>query len=277
MDHSSIGTRIGDYTIESVRGTEPNGVVYEATHLVLPRKACLKVMAAPSREGSVQLLREACLLEALFHRGIPRVFECGVLADKRAWFAFERIDGDTLADRLASGCLPLGELVAMLRDVAEILQHAHARGVVHRGLVAESIVCTQPTLRIRGWDRAGTVDSVQHLDARDDVYALGSIAFRALTGCLHTPAVLATEWCPTAPGELTALIDVMLDANARVRPTCEEIAERARWLATTVDAFELVKPRWTPPNGLDRDTHEPLPPPVATASFSIRIARTRSS
>jgi serine/threonine protein kinase len=279
VDHFGTGTRVGDYTIDNEVTSERNGVVYHATHLVLPRKVCLKVMTGGSRQVAVQLLREACLLEALSHAGIPRVYECGVLADKRPWVAFERIDGENLATQLARGPLSLAELVALLRDIAEVLHHAHARGVVHRGLVTEAIVCTPSRpLRIclRGWDAAGTVDSVHHLDARDDVYALGAIAFRALTGCLHTPSVSATEWCPAGPAELTALIDVMLDANARVRPTADEVAARARWLATTIEPGDLAKPRWTPPNGIDPETHEPLPPPVASSSFSIRISRTRS-
>lgn len=279
MDHLESGTRVGDYTINGEHAREPNGVVYQATHLVLPRNVFLKVMAgAWSRQAAVRLLREACMLEALGHAGIPRVYECGVLADKRPWVAFEHIDGDSLANKLAAGPLPLAELVGLVRDVAEILHHAHARGVVHRGLTAEAIVYTparQLAVCVRGWDGAGTVDSIQHLDARDDVYALGAIAFRALTGCLHTPAVSATEWCPSAPAELTALIDVMLDGSARVRPTADEVAARARWLATTIEPLEIAKPRWTPPNGLDPDTHEPLPL-AATSNFSIRIARTRS-
>ena len=270
------GTRVGDYTIESEHSREETGTVYQATHLVLPRKVFLKVLAGVpwSRPLAVQLLREACLLEALQHSGIPRVYECGVLGDRRPWVAFQRLDGAPLAAALVSGPMAIAELVVLLRDVADILVHAHARGVVHTRVTPETIVRTperQLSVCLRGWSSARTVETTQALDAREDVYALGAIAFRALTGCLHTPAVSATEWCPSAPAELTALIDVMLDGNPRVRPTSEEVRERARWLGTTVEPMEIGKPRWTPPNGLDRETHEPLP---TTSAFSIRIGRT---
>jgi serine/threonine protein kinase len=275
-DHFVTGTRVGDYTIERECSREETGVVYQATHLLLPRKAHLKVLAgAWTRPLAVQLLREACLLEALQHPGIPRVFECGVLADRRPWVAFERLDGLSLAASLGAGVMPIPDLVVLLRDVADTLTHAHARGVVHTKLSADTVIRTPErklSVCLRGWSGARTVETTQHLDARDDVYALGVVAFRALTGCLHTPSVSATDWSPNAPAELTALIDVMLDTNARVRPTSEEVRERAGWLSTTIEPLGIGKPRWTPPNGLDRDTHQPVP--ATSSTFSIRIGRT---
>lgn len=266
------GTRVGDYTLDAEHAREETGIVYPGTHAVLPRKAFVKILGGTpwSRPHAVQLLREACLLEALQHPGIPRVYECGVMSDRRPWVAFQRIEGATLGASLNIGPMAIGDLVGLVRDVADILVHAHARGVVHTKVSADTIVRTpdrQLAVCLRGWNAARTVETTQALDAREDVYALGAVAFRALTGCLHTPSVSATDWCPSAPAELTALIDVMLDPTPRVRPTSEEVRERARWLSTTV---ELVKPRWTPPNGLDRDTHQSLP---TSSAFSIRITK----
>ena len=264
------GARVGDYTIDRELVREESGVVYQATHMVLPRKAHLKVMAgAYARPLAVQLLREACLLEALQHAGIPRVYECGVLADRKPWVATQRIDGQSLQSSLGDGPMPIADLVVVLRDVADILSHTHARGVVHTKLSADTIVRTperQLAVYLRGWSAARTVDSTQSLDIREDVYALGGVAFRALTGCLHTPSVSATEWCPAAPPELTALIDVMLDGNPRVRPTSEEVRERARWLATTIEPLDIGK--WPAPT---RDDISPVP--ATSSAFSIRIAR----
>ena len=264
------GGRVGDYTIERESSREQSGVVYQATHLLLPRKAHVKV--ANDRVVAKQVLREACVLEALQHAGIPRVYECGILADRRPWVAFQRIDGHTLASALG-GPMPVADLVVLLRDLADVLAHAHARGVVHSRVMPETIVLTPDralAVYLRGWSLARTVESTQSLDIRDDIYALGVVAFRALTGCLHTPSVSATDWCPSAPTDLTALIDVLLDDNPRVRPTSEEVRERAGWLASTL---EISKPRWTPPNGLDR---QPVEEPVSmttSSAFSIRISR----
>jgi serine/threonine-protein kinase len=264
------GARVGDYSLDAELAREQSGVVYQATHLLLPRKAHVKV--ANDREVAKQLLREACLLEALQHGGIPRVYECGILYDRRPWVAYQRIDGMTLGVSIGDGPMAIADLVVLLRDLADILAHAHARGVVHSRISADTIVRTPDralTVYLRGWSLARTVESTMSLDTREDVYALGTVAFRALTGCLHTPHVSATDWCPSAPTELTALIDVMLDVNARVRPTSEEVRERAGWLSSTL---EISKPRWTPPNGLDRQPGEEDAMTTSSA-FSIRITR----
>src|SRR5689334_6823719 len=102
-DRFVAGARIGDYVVDSDLRSEETGVVYLATHVVLPRKVALKVMHMHSawlRSMAIQMLREACLLEALHHPGIPRVYECGVLADRRPWTAFEHAEGTPLASQL---------------------------------------------------------------------------------------------------------------------------------------------------------------------------------
>ena len=139
----AAGARVGDYCIDREVAFEETCVVYLATHVVLPRQTLLKVTHPGSRSAAVQLLREACILEALSHAGIPRVHECGVLADRRPWSAIERMTGATLKQLAGESPLPLSDLAVMLRDVADILQHAHERGVVHRRLTAHAIVRTQ--------------------------------------------------------------------------------------------------------------------------------------
>ncbi|MBA3394968.1 MAG: protein kinase [Deltaproteobacteria bacterium] len=254
--------------------------MYLASHVVLPRKVWLKTThGGGASDMAVQMLREACLLDALSHPAIPRVFECGVRADRRPWAAFERVEGESLADTLVAGPLAVAELAVLLRNVAEVLEHAHARGVVHRALTADAILKTpsrSSSICVVNWGKASAVGADQHRadDARADVHALGAIAFRALTGCLHTPAVSATEWCPGAPRELTALIDSMLQSRPELRPTSAEVRERARWLAASFEQLAIEKPRWTPPHGVDPQT---LPPVAETGTFSIRISRTRSS
>ena len=118
------GFRIGDYRVEREVRSEETGVVYEAVHLVLPRRVFIKVMHPGQmwlRSMAVQMLREACILEALSHAGIPRIYECGVLADRRPWVALEHFDGATLADAMNEGPLGVSELVVAIRAIAEIL------------------------------------------------------------------------------------------------------------------------------------------------------------
>src|SRR4029078_10856390 len=113
-DRFAPGARIGDYEVEREAHYEEAAVVYLATHVVLPRKAYIKVTHPGSRASALHLLREACILEALSHTGIPRVHECGVLADRRPWCAIEVLPGVRLSRVLSAGALPLGDLLRAL-------------------------------------------------------------------------------------------------------------------------------------------------------------------
>ena len=90
-DRFTSGARIGDYVVDREVAYETAAIVYYATHVVLPRKAHVKVSHPGSRTAAVQLLREACILEALSHPGAPRVYELGVLADRRPWSSIEQL------------------------------------------------------------------------------------------------------------------------------------------------------------------------------------------
>lgn len=291
------GERIGNYVIEGERGRDATGIVYEARHLVLPRRAIVKVMNAstpwlPAGSGqiAVQLLREACILEALEHPGTIRVYESGLLADRRPWFAHERVEGATVEDMLATDPLEPAHAVVLLRDIAEVLEHAHRRGVVHCGLRPDRIVITGRArgfpLCIADWSDARIHDTTSTAavptlsdyvapeladggapDDRADVYSLGVIAYRALTGVMpfdgaaaahdsdgtvqHVPT---TVRCPDAPPELSSLVDQMLAADRWDRPSSAEVLAELVTLAIDLvpavprapNLVRIRKPRWTP-------------------------------
>lgn len=284
-DMFAPGSRIGDYKVDRPLASEETGFVYLATHVVLPRQAAIKVMHASNawlKQIAVQMLREACILEALSHAGIPRVYECGVLSDRRPWTAMEWIDGPTLATTLAAAPLALADLVVMLRDISEVLAHAHERGVVHRRLTADAIIQTpgrRTTVNLRQWGDACTIDTQARVsvDARDDVHALGVVAHRALTGLPPDRTISTATRSPGAPRELSALIDHMLATEPVARPTSAEVRDRVGWL---VETLQLVpsKPRWTPPHGVTAAEPAPAPAPVddAPSGFAIRISPTKT-
>lgn len=215
-----IGTRIGDYVIESELSATTMQIAYAAAHVLLPRRARITISAA-SRDAAMPLMREACVLEALQHPGVPRVFECGVVG-RRPWIATELVDGTTVADALERGVMGAEAVATLIRDVAEILAHAHRRGVIHRNLSPELLV--RGTSRrhapvcILGWHHARCGEPV---DGSEDIRALGVIAYRALT--LDEPTLSAAEMCPGVPLALTRLIDRLLAADPARRPTAAQL------------------------------------------------------
>jgi serine/threonine protein kinase len=255
------GDRIGHYRVEAELGASGAGLLIQAQHLVLPRRVLIKVVHpafAQVQEHVVQTLREACILEAIGHPGVPMIYESGVLRDRRPWFALEVIAGPTLGEVLAAGPLEALEVASVARDLAEILEHAHRRGVIHRGLRPDRVVITNARrypVCIPDWSEAVAHDAVWHalpatpdharayvapelgddhaepramIDDRADLFALGAIAYRALTG--EPPIAPDAETClrvgdarPDAPGELVAVIEACLAFDRFDRPSAGEV------------------------------------------------------
>jgi serine/threonine protein kinase len=271
--------RIGDYHVERELESEETGVVYHASHVVLPRRVAIKVIHASQaglKSMAIQMLREACILEALSHPGVPRIYECGVLPDKRPWVALELVEGDTLDQVMTFGPLAVADLAPLLRDLATVIEHAHSRGVVHHRISEQHVVRTPERtfpLVIRNWGSVSTHDSRHSAEPSSDVHALGALAFRALTGSLLMPSASAQEQCPSAPRELTSLIDDMLEPDPQSRPSIAEVRARAAWLADTLQVVTPPKPRWTPPRGMRADRMPTVVDEPIESEFKIRIRR----
>src|SRR5215211_6527140 len=91
------GGRIGNYQVERALERIGRCRAYAAVHLVLPRRAVIRVMDAEVAEPeAAHVLREAYILEALQHPGVIRVYESGLLGDRRPWSAREHVEGPTL-------------------------------------------------------------------------------------------------------------------------------------------------------------------------------------
>jgi serine/threonine protein kinase len=267
--------RIGNYRIDGERGRDAAGVTYEARHLVLPRRALIRVPhARESSPSAVQLLREACILEALEHPGVIRVYESGLLLpDRRPWFAHECVEGATVDDMFAAAPLEPAHAAALLRDLAEVLDHAHRRGVIHCGLRPDLVVVTgrargfplciadwadarihdtsspAPALTIRDYAAPELIRG-DAIDDRADVFALGVIAYQALGGELPFGGagggaprgiddgtrqhVPTAVRSPDAPPELTGLVDQMLAWDRWDRPSSGEALAELTWLADAI-------------------------------------------
>ncbi len=209
------GTIVGPYRIVKQIGSGGMGAVYEAAHLVLRRRAAVKVLHAHLRGKAgldARMIQEASILEDLCHPGITRIYDCAVLADGRPWIAMELVPGESLAVRMAREVrIPPADLCKLMASIADVLATVHVRGIVHRDLKPDNIlfaeVHTGFPLRIIDWGvaRLGpsarlTQDGVtcgtpiymspeqcagKNIAPACDIYSLGIMAYEALCG--HPP------------------------------------------------------------------------------------------
>ncbi|HEV3421400.1 MAG TPA: protein kinase [Candidatus Acidoferrum sp.] len=139
------GTKFGPYEIESPLGAGGMGEVYRARDARLDRSVAIKVLAshlASSPELKQRFEREARALSALNHPNICQLYDIGS-QNGTDYLVMEFLEGETLADRLRKGFLPLGEALRIGAEIADALQRAHRAGIVHRDLKPGNVMLTK--------------------------------------------------------------------------------------------------------------------------------------
>jgi serine/threonine-protein kinase len=138
------GTEFGTYRILGPLDAGGMGEVYRALDTRLHREVAVKVLPAAlsgNPERVARLEREARLLAALNHPHIATIHGLDITGGRHA-IVMELIDGPTLADRLVSGPLPLDVALDIGRQVAEALEAAHEKGIIHCDLKPANIKFT---------------------------------------------------------------------------------------------------------------------------------------
>jgi len=140
----SPGLRLGVYEITATLGAGGMGEVYRATDTKLGRSVAIKVLPgdfASDPERSARFQREAKLLASLNHPNIASLYGMDE-ASGRHFMVMELVEGPTLADRIASGRIPVDEALRLAGQIADALDSAHERGVIHRDLKPANIKLT---------------------------------------------------------------------------------------------------------------------------------------
>jgi serine/threonine protein kinase len=272
------GAYVSSYLIADVIAVGGMATVYEAVHTILPRRVALKVMHGEllAQKGAIdRLFQEASITESLSHPGTVRLYEVGLLGDRRPWMAMELIDADTLTQRLALQSMSPAQVLALITELTDVLMYAHAGNIVHRDLKPDNVMVPREGGRSRliDWGIARSPSAGQrltlenatpgtptymapeqarghHVDGRCDVYALGVLAYEALVGA--PPFVADNEMDvvvqhltvapppimdrrPDVPYELAVLIEKMLAKEVDRRPTAAEVHALTGTVAMTED------------------------------------------
>ena len=139
------GTKLGPYEILSPLGAGGMGEVYKAKDTRLDRTVAIKVLPSHLSDNArlkERFEREARAVSSLNHPHICTLFDVGS-ENGVDFMVMEHIDGETLADRLRKGALPLDQALRYAVEIADALDKAHRQGVVHRDLKPGNIMLTK--------------------------------------------------------------------------------------------------------------------------------------
>jgi eukaryotic-like serine/threonine-protein kinase len=203
-----MGTRFGKYVVERELGRGGFGRVYCAFDADMNRRVAVKVLACESDPDLMSRFQaEAGMTARLAHRNIVTVYEFAQ-QDGLPYLVMELLEGKTLYEVIGSGAaLPLLEKAEIMYQVAEGLQHAHQRGVIHRDIKPGNImvlpdgrvkimdfgiarlVQREGARRTREGDLIGTVSYMapemfrdHEPDKKTDIFAYGVLYYELLTG-----------------------------------------------------------------------------------------------
>jgi eukaryotic-like serine/threonine-protein kinase len=135
------GAHIGPYEVTALIGEGGMGKVWRAHHTALKRDDALKVLPdafASDPDRLARFQREAQVLASLNHPNIAHVYGLEH-ADGLQALVMELVEGETLADRISRGPIPIDEALPIAKQVAEALEAAHERGIIHRDLKPANI------------------------------------------------------------------------------------------------------------------------------------------
>ena len=268
------GQDVSGYVIDAKIGQGGMGVVYGAHHPRIGKKVAIKVLSPLFCGDPTTVERfeqEARLVNEIRHPNIVDVFQFGELPDGRSFFVMEWLEGEGLGARVEKGALPPAETIEILDVICDALEAAHEAGVIHRDLKSDNVFLVKGRNQTRvklldfglaklaashdGGAMVKTQTGVlmgtpaymspeqargKNVDHRTDIYALGCLAYKMLTGHLpfnadnamdvlvqqlSLPAPSPTRLAPNTPEALSRVIVAMMAKSPDDRPSLAQVRQ----------------------------------------------------
>src|SRR5262250_537134 len=239
--------RLGPYEILSAIGAGGMGEVYRARDTRLDRTVAIKVLPAHLADKPdlrERFEREARTIASLNHPHICTLYDIGH-QDGIVYLVMEYLEGETLAERLKKGPLPIEQVLKCAIEIADALDKAHRKGITHRDLKPSNIMVTKSGAKLLDFGLAklrqeasasgvplsqlstkgsiteqgvilGTVQYMapeqvegKEADARTDIFAFGAVVYEMATGKKafegQTQASLIAKILETEPPPISSL------------------------------------------------------------------------
>lgn len=216
MTSIAAGSRLGPYEVISRIGAGGMGEVFRARDTRLDRTVAIKVLPsefANNAQLKIRFEREAKAISQISHPHICALYDVGQ-ANGVEYLVLEFLEGETLAERIARGPLPIADVLRLGSQIASALACAHRAGIVHRDLKPGNVMITRTGAKLLDFGLARNTaalstptDATQHkpltqegtilgtflymspeqlageeVDARSDIFALGAVLYEMLTG-----------------------------------------------------------------------------------------------